>query len=164
MLDVVLGFKLANNLFGQNRDNTIRNRLGACVCVCVYVCVWKSAQSCLKAVWKSEFLCCRSITEISIHILKLDKDNSHFYLPSFLQLKNLFYHYTYSVRKKSTIVMSWLGCSLWLLLLCVLPPLDPDAGKDWRQKEKGMTEDEMVGFHHQLDGREFEQAPGVGDR
>ena len=37
MLDVVLGFKLANNLFGQNRDNTIRNRLGACVCVCVCV-------------------------------------------------------------------------------------------------------------------------------
>ena len=37
---------------------------------------------------------------------------------------------------------------------------DPDAGKDWRQK-KGMTEDEMVGWHHQLD--EFEQAPGVGD-
>ena len=32
---------------------------------------------------------------------------------------------------------------------------DPDAGKDWRQEEKGMTEDEMVGWHHQLDGREF---------
>ena len=30
---------------------------------------------------------------------------------------------------------------------------DPDAGKDWRQKEKGMTEEEMVGWHHQLDGR-----------
>jgi len=40
---------------------------------------------------------------------------------------------------------------------------DPDAGKDWSQ-EKGMTEDEMVGWHHQLDGHEFEQAPGVGDR
>ena len=40
---------------------------------------------------------------------------------------------------------------------------DPDAGKDWRQKEKGMTEDEMVGWHHWLDGHEFEQAPGVGD-
>ena len=32
---------------------------------------------------------------------------------------------------------------------------DPDAGKDWRQKEKGMTEDEMVGWHHWLDGHEF---------
>ena len=40
---------------------------------------------------------------------------------------------------------------------------DPDAGKDWRQEEKGMTEDEMVGWHHWLDGREFEQAPEVGD-
>ena len=40
---------------------------------------------------------------------------------------------------------------------------DPDAGKDWRQEEKGMTEDEMVGWHHQLNGHEFEQTPGVGD-
>ena len=40
---------------------------------------------------------------------------------------------------------------------------DPDAGKDWRQKEKGTTEDEMVGWHHKLDGHEFEQALGVGD-
>ena len=40
---------------------------------------------------------------------------------------------------------------------------DPDAGKDWRQEEKGMSEDGMVGWHHQLDGHEFEQAPGVGD-
>ena len=40
---------------------------------------------------------------------------------------------------------------------------DPDAGKDWRQEEKGMTEDEMVGWHHQLDGHEFGWAPGVGD-
>ena len=40
---------------------------------------------------------------------------------------------------------------------------DPDAGKDWRQEEKGTTEDEMVGWHHQLDGHEFGQAPGVGD-
>ena len=39
---------------------------------------------------------------------------------------------------------------------------NPDAGKDWRQ-EKGMTENEMVGWHHQLNGHEFEQAPGVGD-
>ena len=33
---------------------------------------------------------------------------------------------------------------------------DPDAGKDWRQEEKGMMEDEMVGWHHQLKGHEFE--------
>ena len=40
---------------------------------------------------------------------------------------------------------------------------DPDAGKDWRREEKGITEDEMAGWHHWLDGHEFEQAPGVGD-
>ena len=38
---------------------------------------------------------------------------------------------------------------------------DPDAGKDWRQEEKGMTEDKVIGWHHQLDGHQFEQAPGV---
>ena len=32
---------------------------------------------------------------------------------------------------------------------------DPDAGKDWRQEKKGMTEDEMVGWHYQLNGHEF---------
>ena len=40
---------------------------------------------------------------------------------------------------------------------------DPDAGKDLKQEEKGTTEDEMVGWHHQLNGHEFEQAPGSGD-
>ena len=40
---------------------------------------------------------------------------------------------------------------------------DPDAGKGWWQEEKGTTEDEMVGWHHQLNGYEFEQAPGAGD-
>ena len=39
---------------------------------------------------------------------------------------------------------------------------DPDAGKDWGQEEKGMTEDEMVGWHHQLNGHKFEQT--LGDR
>ena len=38
------------------------------------------------------------------------------------------------------------------------------AGKDWMWEEKGMTEDEMVGWHHQLNGHEFEWTPGVGDR
>ena len=48
-------------------------------------------------------------------------------------------------------VKNWLICK------------DPDAWKDWRQEEKGTTEDEMVGWHHQLDGHEFEQADGVGN-
>ena len=37
----------------------------------------------------------------------------------------------------------------------------PDAGKDWRQEEQGMIEDQMVGWHHQVNGHEFEQALGV---
>ena len=40
---------------------------------------------------------------------------------------------------------------------------DPDAGKDRRSEEKGITEDEMVGGHHRLNGHEFEQALGVVD-
>ena len=40
---------------------------------------------------------------------------------------------------------------------------DPDAGKDWRREEKWTTEDEMVGWHHWLNGCEFEQIPGDGD-
>ena len=40
---------------------------------------------------------------------------------------------------------------------------DPDAGEDWRQEEKGMTEDEMVGWNHRLNGHESEQVPGAGD-
>ena len=40
---------------------------------------------------------------------------------------------------------------------------DSDSGKDWRQEEKGMTEGQMVGWHHRLDGHEFEQVLGGGD-
>ena len=40
---------------------------------------------------------------------------------------------------------------------------DPDDGKDWRQEEKGTTEDKMVGWCHWLYGHEFEWSPGVGD-
>ena len=40
---------------------------------------------------------------------------------------------------------------------------DPDAGKDWRQEEKGITEDEMVGWYHWLSGHEFEQTSGDGE-
>ena len=40
---------------------------------------------------------------------------------------------------------------------------DSDAGRDWGQEEKGTTEDEIAGWHHWLNGREFEWTPGVGD-
>ena len=48
-------------------------------------------------------------------------------------------------------------------LKCWLTGKGPDAGKDWRQEEKGTTEDEMDGWHHRLEGHEFEQAPGIDD-
>ena len=76
--------------------------------------------------------------------------------------------------------MGWLFGSLnviyssekqpWELQLCKddlknwLIGKDPDAGKDWGQEEKGVTEDEMVGWHHQLNEHDFEQAPGDSDR
>ena len=41
---------------------------------------------------------------------------------------------------------------------------DPDARKDWGQEENVAAEDEMVGWHHQLDGHEFEQTPGDSER
>ena len=40
---------------------------------------------------------------------------------------------------------------------------DPDDGKDWGHEEKGSTEDEMIGWHHQLSGHEFEQTQGDGE-
>ena len=68
------------------------------------------------------------------------------------------------------------GCSLERLMLKLKTPIlwppdvkswliwkDPDAGKYWRQVEKGMTEDEIVGWHHQLNGHGFGWTPGVGD-
>ena len=65
------------------------------------------------------------------------------------------------------------GCSLegpMLKLKLLWPPdakswligKDPDAGRGWGQEEKGMTEDEMVRWHHRLNGHEFGWAPGVG--
>ena len=67
-------------------------------------------------------------------------------------------------------------CSLEGLMLkrklqYILPPAakdwlngkDPDAGKDWWQEEKGATEDEMVGWHHWLNGHEFDQTPRDGE-
>ena len=41
---------------------------------------------------------------------------------------------------------------------------DSDAGRGWEQEKKGMTEDEMAGWHHRLDGHESEWTQGVGDR
>ena len=55
---------------------------------------------------------------------------------------------------------SWNSNTLVTWLKNCLIGKDADAGKDWRQEEKGTTEDEMCGWHHGLNGHEFEQAPG----
>ena len=53
---------------------------------------------------------------------------------------------------------------LWLAYMkCRLIRKDPNIRKHWRQEEKGMTEDKMVGWHHRLNGHEFEQVPGDGE-
>ena len=52
----------------------------------------------------------------------------------------------------SNTLATW--CESWLIWK------DPDAGKDWGQEEKGVAGDEMIGWHHQLNGHEFEQTPG----
>ena len=50
---------------------------------------------------------------------------------------------------------------LWILdVKSQLIEKDPDAGEDWRQEDKGVTEDKMVGWHYWLNGHEFEQTPG----
>ena len=82
------------------------------------------------------------------------------------------------VRRSNQYILKEINpeCSLEGLMLKLKTPIlwlpdvknlliwkDPDAGKDWRQEEKGTTEDEMVGWHHWLNGHEFQQAPGAGD-
>ena len=77
----------------------------------------------------------------------------------------------WSARRSNQSVLKGIspGCSLEGLMLW--PPhakswltgKDSDAGRDWGQEEKGTTEDEMAGWHHQLDGHEFGWTPGVGD-
>ena len=55
--------------------------------------------------------------------------------------------------------LQYFGHLMWRALIWK----DTDSGKDWGQEEKGVTEDEMVGWHHQLDGHGSEWTPGVGD-
>ena len=76
-----------------------------------------------------------------------------------------------SIPKEISPDYSLEGLMLKLKLPILWPPdvknwltgKSPNTKKDWRREEKGMTEDEMVGWHHWLNGHEFEQTPGVGD-
>ena len=71
---------------------------------------------------------------------------------------------TYLIGGKCMVDSQW-SVQPVFILLCIhfyphLPLIllfqDPDAGRDWGQEEKGRTEDEMAGWHHRLDGHEFE--------
>ena len=55
------------------------------------------------------------------------------------------------------------GCESWTVKKAEHRRKDPDVGRDWRQEEKGTTEDDMVEWHHRLNGHEFEWTPGVDD-
>ena len=74
-----------------------------------------------------------------------------------------------SILREISPECSWEGLMLKLKLQYFVhlmwrtDSLDPDAGKDWRREEKGTTEDEMVGWHHRLNGHGFGWTPGVGD-
>ena len=73
-----------------------------------------------------------------------------------------------SILKEISPEYSLKGLMLKLKLPILWPPdaktwlirKDPDAGRDWRQEEKGRTEDEMAGWHHWLNGHDLEQTPG----
>ena len=110
----------------------------------------------------------------------------NYHLPSFKKLLNTVYFYYVYAKKESPLDIKEIksvspkGNQPWIFIgrtdaetkaPVLWPPdakswlirKDPDAGKDWRQEEKGMTEEEMVGWHHQLNGHEFEQALGDGE-
>ena len=78
---------------------------------------------------------------------------------------------TWKVSIHILLKLGWRILTITLLWTIFWPPdvknwliwKDPDSGKDWRQEEKGTTEDKMVGSHHQFSGHEFEQAPGDGE-
>ena len=65
--------------------------------------------------------------------------------------------YLTSMQSTSCKMLGWMKHKLESRLLA------DDAGRDWGQEEKGMTEDEMAGWHHRLDGHEFEEILGIGD-
>ena len=110
----------------------------------------------------------------------------NYHLPSFKKLLNTVYFYYVYAKKESPLDIKEIksvspkGNQPWIFTErtdveteapVLWPPdakswlirKDPDAGKDWRQEEMGMTEDEMVAWHHQLKGHEFEQTLGDGE-
>ena len=96
-----------------------------------------------------------STMTVQIYPLKLFKERVSFTAICWSNFSGVFPHFSSvqfsSVQFSSPDMKSWL---IWK---------DADAGKDWGQKEKGMTEDEMVGWHHWLNGHKSGSTLGVGD-
>ena len=134
-------------------------------------------QKALKVWWNS------SITRLS-QMLEAKCDKMEYY--STLQRKEILTLATIWMKSKDTLLSEICHsqknkyCSYYMFILGMMlkgaapvlwPPhvkswligKDSDAGRDWGQEEKGMTEDEMAGWHHGLDGRESEWTLGVGD-
>ena len=76
---------------------------------------------------------------------------------SHLRILCMFYTCIYKYVEAETPILWPPDAKSWLI------KKDPDAGKDWRQEEKGTTEDEMAGWHHGIDGHGFGWTPVVGD-
>ena len=72
------------------------------------------------------------------------------YLPTFLNNAHCFSVYAVCMFTEPYYIFWPPHAKSWLI------GKDPDAGRDWGQEEKGMTEDEMAGWHHRLNGHEFE--------
>ena len=103
-------------------------------------------------VWKGKMLLNCGDGEDSWESLGLQGDQtSQSWRKSILNIHWKNWYWSWSSNTLATWSKSWLTGK------------DPDAGKDWRQEEKGTTEDKMVGWHHRLNGHEFEKALGDGE-
>ena len=80
---------------------------------------------------------------------------------SFTLIKRLFNSSSLSAIR--VVSSAYLRLLIFLMVISWLIRKDPHAGKDWRQEKKGMTEEEMVTWHHWSNGHEFGQAPGDGE-
>ena len=102
------------------------------------------------------------------------KKTEHWRFDAFeLQCWRILMRVPWTARRSNQSILKEINPEFWLLMLKTKfqyfgqlmsrtdSSEDPDAGKDWRREEKGMTEDKMVGWHHWLNGHEFEQALGV---
>ena len=108
------------------------------LCIC-----WIQVQTCFANISSQSVVCL--LTPLQEKVFNLNK----------VQLTSFFFYG--SLFLMETPILWPPDAKSWLIWK------DPDAGKDWGQEEKGMTEDEMVGWHHRLNGHWFGWTPGVGD-